>query len=370
MRDANWFADFPTSAQKVSSLYEKSGGATADGVVAVTGNFIEELLEIVGPVDMPEYGLTITPENFFNETQREVELDYDKEENRPKKFIADLFPKLVEKFSDLDEGKWPEVLELFYKGLESKDIIFYFSDPEIEKLALDFGWGGKLSETNRDYLNVVTSNIGGGKTDHVVSQDIYLDVDIKSDGSIVNTLTIVRNHRGSPNEMWVNVKNVSFIRAYVPLGSQLIEAQGFDDWFFDALLSLEEGSVPDPLIYRIEKSSEVHKNSGTRITKEDGKTVFGNWLGVEPGEEKVVKLKYKLPFKLKIDEANPLDSYSLIIQRQPGTVERHFFSKLNVPDSWEAIWEYSSDGFVSSNLEYQTDIDKDKVLGIIFAVKN
>ncbi|MFH2104854.1 MAG: DUF4012 domain-containing protein [Parcubacteria group bacterium] len=367
MRDANWFADYPTSAQKVSALYEKSGGATVDGVVSINSDFARQLMELTGPIEMPEYEATVSADNFYNQIQYEVEIDYDKEENRPKKILADLFPQLIGSFSNLDKEKWPQVLAMFFQALEKKDIMFYFQDEELEDLVLDFGWGGQLSQTEQDYLNVVTTNIGGGKTDHVMQQNHQLHVDIKNDGSVVNTLEITRSHQGNTEDEWEKVKNVSYLRMYVPLGSQLISAEGFDDWFFNAVMDPVAGSQPDPMLAEIAKSEEIDESSSTRIHKENGKTVFSNWLGIEPGESKTVKIKYKLPFKVKINEQDTITSYSLVLQQQPGSQNRQFTGQISYPEKWQPIWKYAVDGDISDNLEYQTEMDKDKVVGLIFA---
>jgi hypothetical protein len=51
-RDANWFADFRTSASKVAHLFERSGGPTVDGVLAITPVLLEDLLRLTGPISM------------------------------------------------------------------------------------------------------------------------------------------------------------------------------------------------------------------------------------------------------------------------------------------------------------------------------
>ncbi|MDO8584492.1 MAG: DUF4012 domain-containing protein, partial [bacterium] len=66
--DANWFPDFPTSAEKINWFWSKSGQPTLDGVIAVNATIMEKLLLITGPIEMPEYGKTITAENFLLET--------------------------------------------------------------------------------------------------------------------------------------------------------------------------------------------------------------------------------------------------------------------------------------------------------------
>ena len=69
MHDSNWFPDFPVSARKAISFYEKTGGPTADGVITLTPVVMQRLLEITGPIEMPEYEITLDSNNFLELTQ-------------------------------------------------------------------------------------------------------------------------------------------------------------------------------------------------------------------------------------------------------------------------------------------------------------
>ena len=93
-QDANWSPDFPTSAKKIRWFWSKSRQATVDGVIAVNASFIEKLLVLTGPIELPQHGKTIDATNFLLETQKAVELEYDHEANTPKKFIGDLSANL------------------------------------------------------------------------------------------------------------------------------------------------------------------------------------------------------------------------------------------------------------------------------------
>lgn len=53
MRDSNWFAHFPQSANRISSLYEKEGGETPDLIITMTPDVIIEILERTGPIELP-----------------------------------------------------------------------------------------------------------------------------------------------------------------------------------------------------------------------------------------------------------------------------------------------------------------------------
>jgi len=69
--DANWWPDWPTSARKIMWFYEKSNGPTVDGVISLTPTVMEEILKVVGPIDMTEkYGVIIDANNFWQVTQK------------------------------------------------------------------------------------------------------------------------------------------------------------------------------------------------------------------------------------------------------------------------------------------------------------
>ena len=102
-QDSNWFPDFPTSARKMLWFWSKSGQPTQNGVISINASLVERILEITGPIDMPEYGKVIDKSNFMLETQKAVELEYDKQANTPKKFIGDLTQEMMKRLKSFVE---------------------------------------------------------------------------------------------------------------------------------------------------------------------------------------------------------------------------------------------------------------------------
>ncbi|MBM3256287.1 MAG: DUF4012 domain-containing protein, partial [Candidatus Moranbacteria bacterium] len=187
MHDANWWPDFPKSAEKVAWFYEKTGGPAVDGVIAFTPKLLRELLKITGPINHEKYGTVVTAENFVEVTQNKVEVEYDKKLNRPKQFLADLAPIILEKIFSSPPEKWIEIMSVFSDCLESRSIVMYFFDYNIQKTISDLGWSGEILTTPKDYFSVVNANISGLKTDRMVEQKISHLAEIKPDGSIVDT---------------------------------------------------------------------------------------------------------------------------------------------------------------------------------------
>jgi hypothetical protein len=351
-QDANWFPDFPTSARQILQFYESAGGPSVDGVLAINATFVAQLIGLIGSIDMPEYGRVINEDNFIFEAQRIVEYEYDKQINKPKAFIGDLAPKLVEQTIDKTSKDFLAIVDFLNSGLSQKELQLYLVNDEIQKQVIDHGWGGEIKWTNHDYLLVSNTNLGGGKTDGVIHENINLQVDIQDDGSIVNTVTIERTHFGIKGLMFTGVNNVNYTRLYVPKGSELMQVGGFmqpdpslfheaeSDWILD-----------DDLVYT-KAREEIDPISSTRITQEHGKTVFGNWIQTKPGTTSTVHFQYKLPITINALNQNKslktqiasligvpqTEEYALTIQKQPGVENRETHVTVNAPESLSALW--------------------------------
>ncbi|MFA5945614.1 MAG: DUF4012 domain-containing protein [Patescibacteria group bacterium] len=368
-QDANWFPDFPSSAKKMLWFHGYAGGPTMDGVIAVNATFVQKLLGVLGPVEMPAYGRTITADNFLLETQKIVELEYDKTENAPKAFIGDLAPVLLDRLTRADYPTLLKVLDILGKGMEQKDIQVYFQDNALEASMESLGWSGSVKSTSGDYLMVVDTNLGGGKTDGVIDQDVNVDVSIDEAGAVIDTVTIKKTHRGMKNELFRGLNNVDYLRVYVPEGAELLTASGFtppsDSLYKTANVPL---GIDEDLAVSMKN---IRKDaSGTDIWEEDGKTVFGNWMQTAPGTEETVTFTYKLPLKVELNtehsflsSASPI-SYSLFLQKQSGVEKRITNVRVNLPHEVPVLWT-SADA--QANVTGYATNDHDAFFGWLFA---
>lgn len=352
LHDSNWWADFPTSAEKAVYFYEKTGGPTVDGVITLTPSVIEELLAVSGPIALPEYGVTIDKDNFMEVVQEEVEVKYDKELNAPKKILSDMAPLLLDAlFQSKGIDSMARILASLSKGLSERQILLYSRNVEVEKLIDRAGWSGRLLETPKDYASVVHTNLNGYKTDGIITESIDHKASIQADGSVIDTLRITRRHDGgdTPYEWW-NKVNSDYMRVYVPEGSKLLSAKGHTYEFPKPPVDYEAlGFVRDKDVERSEEGVVIDP-SGTRVSSESGKTVFGNWVYVSPGETVTVEYVYRLPFSVSPQAAAP-SSYSLLFQKQAGSAGSELTHTLSFPKSYSSIW--NADGMIASSSEHR-----------------
>lgn len=371
LQDANWFPDFPTSAEKVMWFYEKSGGPTVDGVISLTPEIVTNLLAITGPIDMQsEYGVTVTSENFITETLLQVERKYDPVENKPKQFIADLLPTLLERIFQSNQEQFLAIVDSFSQSLTNQELLVYLQNEELQNRAREFGWTGEIKQTKGDYLMIVNTNIGGGKTDEVIDQLIDHQVTVQTDGSLTAKLQITRIHNGVSGDEFSGVKNVDFMRVYVPEGSRLLSADGFQQpdpkLFFTPAPEYEV----DEFLANVEGQVIIDERTGTRINTEFDKTVFGNWVQVEPGQSVTVTLEYQLPFSLKLDTyLGGVDSYSLFVQKQSGSFPSVLHSRLEYPAAYQVGWYWPENEEVrseSGGFSIDTILQRNYIFGAVF----
>ena len=372
LHDSNWFPDFPVSAEKAIFFYEKTGGPTVDGVITLTPIVMQKLLSVTGPITLSQYGLTVDAENFMPVIQEQVEVKYDKEENQPKKVLADLMALLLERvFALQDKAALSTVAQALIEGLNEKHMLLYMRHEETQALIDEAGWSGRVLASSKDYLSVIHTNINGYKTDGVIDETIKHTAEIDADGSIIDTVVITRTHRGghTPYEWW-NKVNADYLRVYVPEGSELLSAKGATWEFPEVPLDYAAlGFRRDADVEREENSVLIDEKSGTRVYRDAGKTVFGAWVYVSPQESVTVEYRYRLPFRIDMDAIREggVDSYATLYQKQSGSVGSRLFASVIVPKTIEPIWQTAGNLIpYGREWKFETRLTTDAFAGMVF----
>lgn len=319
-QDANWFPDFPTSAQKLLWFYEHAGGPTVDGVLAINANFFEQLLSVIGPIGMEGYGKELNADNFMTETQKAVELEYDKKENKPKQFIADLFPKALDALNSGTQNRG-DIARVLADALTRRDIQLFLRNPAEQEALTHFGVSGAVREAPLDYQMIVSATVGGGKSDAVITDDVTRETIVRDDGKLEGRITLVRTHAGRRGDLFTGMQNSSYIRFYLPRGTTLLSAQGFRAPSIARFEPTTSDLRDDPFLHMIEGTSAIDPTTGMVVTHEYGKSVFGQWLVLEPGEQATVTLSFLLPFSrsdIPRDKSGTR-RYTALFQRQSGS---------------------------------------------------
>ncbi|MEK7546646.1 MAG: DUF4012 domain-containing protein [Patescibacteria group bacterium] len=353
--NSNWFLDFPLSASKALQLMEESkmyaGRISFDGVVAISPKVVSDILKLTGPVELKERGLTINKDNFLMEIQNEVQAAQAKGVPS-KKILSELVPEFISKLNSFKPDNNKLATEKFNEWVNDKDLIIYFKDSEIESFLDFYGASGKIfnppSDFNGDYLAVPTANIGGGKSDLFMKQNIFFRTQLNSDGTAADHLEISRRHNaGKKDQWWYRLPNESYIQVFTPADSSLSNfTGGWDRKIIPKINYAKSGYKTDELVAEIE--STLKKNFNYPLVdefNESGKKVFGFWSKTDPGQTSKISLDYSVNL---FSPAAVGQKYQFVFEKQPGSGASYAF-EIYAPVGF--FWQESN----SPVFEYETD---------------
>ncbi|HYE59558.1 MAG TPA: DUF4012 domain-containing protein [Candidatus Kapabacteria bacterium] len=303
-RDSNWSPDFVESSKQALAFYAAEGGIAADdidAVIAVTPTVLEHVLAIVGPVTVQ--GMTFTAENVTEKLEYEVEYGYD-DRGVPrlerKKIIEPFFQTLLDRVRGDLFVHGGEFWRLGEKMAEEKHIMVYAIPETWQTMFDDYGFSGRVKETNGDYLLWVDANLAALKTDHAMLRTLRYALSEKN-GEYIAEVSMRYKNNGSFD--WRTTRYRTYARIFVPDGARLIGVEG--------AMKTDRSTQPG--------------------TVEQGKTLgkqwFGTFIAIEPGEQKTLTFRYALP--KQIGESITNGSYSLLVQKQLGTIAHGLTLDLN-----------------------------------------
>jgi len=180
--DANWWPDFPTSAQKILAFFALGKTQTIDGVVAINLELVIDLLKITGPVYLPDLQTEITPDNIAQVLRSNRE-DFFPGSVAKQHLLSRFFTQLKLKIPELALNQQLEIGQLLLESLPLKNLQIYSSIPELEVLSMQVGAAG-LQESKPDtqplppdlYFFPVESNVGINKANQAITRKFALDL--------------------------------------------------------------------------------------------------------------------------------------------------------------------------------------------------
>lgn len=309
LHDANFYPDFPSSAQKILWFLEKSEFPSCDGVIAINSDFLEKVLNIIGPIKIPEYNLILNSQNAILQLQNIIESNTARKSGKPKKILTIMLPKLLDKAKDF-ETQLKLILSMF-DALQEKDIQIYFQREDLENWIKEKGFSGEIKNF-KNYFNINIANVKGGKNSRVIENSFNLKIYYKN-GFLYHTILLKRKHKGSKNQL-ENIRNISYIRIYIPKNSEIIEFKGENLVDYEKYFKKLKTYLPyDKDALRIETNFKIDKKRGVIIFNSFDKKVISFFMLLNPKQEKQIEISYRYPILKK-----ELKTLSYYFQKQSG----------------------------------------------------
>jgi hypothetical protein len=345
LADAGWSPDFPTSAQDALRIYtNESGDARIDGVFAITTHTIDELLKITGPINVPEYDVTIAS----GETTLKV-LQLTRAPRKPgedaKAFLAVFADRLFGVLLALPAGRWGDVIGASGTIGQEHLLLAWFRDATDQAFTAEGGFGGAIRQDQGDFIYPVESNVApASKLNAWTTRTMDLAVQIDAVGNARNTLTTTWENRVDTPDgaTYLAMTNVGgrilgmYFRVLVPERSRVESVAG-------------GGSTPvtNPAV----------------VEDEAGRLAIGTYLKIPPGQTSLA-YTWTSPYAASVDATG--GTYRLTIQAQPGMLPEPLTVSIRAPDGYR-ITAASPGLAVNGAMGTMTvTFDRDIVIGVVY----
>jgi hypothetical protein len=348
LRDSNFDLDFQRSASTSAMIYQLESGNKPDGVVAVDFTIIQKVLEIIGPVNLPNYNQTLSSENSLEFLQETIEDTNFAGSTQKKELLTQLFTSIM-----LEIEKKPEhLLSIGLKIpelLEQKHILLSYQSPDIQSLLSALNFGGKIpvreninNKVIYDTVGFNEANIGVNKVNKKISRSIFYEADLSK--RLAKAKISLRNESESDNYK-------AYLRLIAPRNSILrnVLVNGVEVETIEA--------VTNPRMYEAVNFSPAKGVYEIETTDDYLKTIFGTVVEVEKGKVLTVEFEYTNPAPFLEDGK---DIYNLYVIKQAGTYITPSSFSIKFPDGFSASGDSISSygqGVVKLENNLETDLN-------------
>lgn len=340
LRDSNWEADFPTSAKQAEWFFNKESGEQVAGVIALDVSAMENLLEVVGPLNLADYNEKISSQNLFEKAITHAEVSFFPGSQAKKNFLTALSNALLNKLFFVPQQNWPGIVSALGKSLEEKHLSIFFDDPKLFSYLVSRNWTGMLPRPADpkegeylDFLAPVEANLGANKANYYLKRSYNLETIIGKEGEIKHRFKINFTNT-SPSDTWPAGKYKNRFRIYLPFGAKLVRAL----W----------------------GEKDITKEIESFV--DYGRSYFSMLLELSPKEVKGLVLDIEAPQKLTFVNSEAV--YKLDVVKQAGLLKDPFEWRLTFPLNYKLITDENK--IAPQELTISSDLSTDKSFEIRF----
>ncbi len=371
-RDANFWPDYPTSAEQAISLAGYSLELPQlDGAMAIDQQFVAGLLAVTGPIVVPELGVVATQENVIDELRAawgpgEGEDRLEWLHNRKDflgPFAAALQSRLEGGFTSIDPVYLADTM---IESIAQKHLQIYMRDPQVSATLDQLDWDGRLDNpAGQDFLMVTDANVGYNKVNPLIDSAIDYAVSLEDAGGGIADLNLEYIHGGESDgepctqgreevyqggryEELISGCYWNYLRVYAPAGSELLDSA--------------HHSAPASAFY----NGRGWDQPAETIFEHPAFATFSNFLLLPVGETLTTYFKYQLPPAIVVTDGD-LSVYRLKVAKQAGVPARSLTVQVTLPAN--AVFVSATpppESVDGQTVTFVAELDRDLEFSVLF----
>ncbi len=331
---SNWSPDFPESAEAAEYfLKEEDKVVKVDGVISVDLDYIRDLVDIWGQIDVPGEDEPVTKDNMFDKIVQ-IHSQFTPGSTEKPEFISNLANEILKNLLQSSQDKLPQIAEKTSQALNEKHIQIYLHNSSINQVLTTKNWNGSLqSEPNLIYP--VEWNWGGNKANYYLQRSTNYFATIVDENTINQKVEITYLNDSTENT-YPQGEYKDFVRIYLPASAKVTEIKGI-------------------------------ANSKQTIDSTIPAMVISGWANVPVSSSTTVSISYTLQrgseaFPLTINAGNTV-TYSLNYIKQAGLDADPLTISVTFPSAWKPL-DLADMRQESNTLIQRTDLQTDRNIEI------
>jgi hypothetical protein len=295
-------------------------------------------------VTIGEAGVTVTAENISEVTLEQTRNESAVPGAPGKSFLGFLAKALLNRVFATSKDEWVDLLKLLDRMAKERHFQLHFDEDRLQSLNTEYGFDGSLVRTDGDFLLVADTSVNSTKLNLILETSVRATLSLSDDGSsltqvtytIANPFPAWRQERDSLLVSALMLEGVygSYLRVYAREGARLIDVR-----------------------------LDAQSAGAEQIDNEFGKSVFGRFFPVLPGQTRSVIFLYETPGVVRIEDR--VATYALYVQKQAGTRAVPLTLRFHLPRG-AVLEELTLDGQRVATPYIATDLRRDRKVEVIF----
>lgn len=297
LRDANWDPDFAKSSRQIAEFIDNSVGVEVAGVIGINLNTLQEILDVVEKLELPEQNETLTSRNL--EERMEFHSEIELAENSGQRDYSELLlDRLLAKLSQLSGQEGAEIMSVVVAAANKQELQFALTDRQLQATIASLGWSGELTPPSCpsvfkgadcvvDSIAQVEANVGVNKANYYLERQIDHSIEVLPNQ--IKHKRVVSFENKASNNVWPKGPYQAYTRFYLPKEVENIRV----------------------LINQEELSTESYT-----VATASANLILGMTSSTPVGQQTEIQLEYTLPH-----EENTPFAYAFFDRKQPGARE-------------------------------------------------
>lgn len=231
--NADWSPDFTKSAAAIRWFFDKGGEIEPDVLVTLNLSTVEEIMKVIGPVKVSEYGEEIGPDNFYKWLQDNTEVDFFPGSTQKRDVITATGKAVMQKIESLGLVEKVKIAKLVLNDLENKNILVNSLNESVQDLLVKNSWAGDYfpipcsgEDCQAITVGVVEMNLGSNKANCCVERITKHKI-TSVNGRLVHLieleLTNTSMYEEAMKPVFYGGNYLSYLRFYLPEEAENIQ---------------------------------------------------------------------------------------------------------------------------------------------------